>query len=219
MSPPRTGETFVCIMCNTSFYRTRSEIKRNRTKFCGKKCAGDSRAGEENNNWKGGFHITQSGYKRLANRKYEHRQVMENYLGRELKNNECVHHKDHDKLNNDISNLELLTYKQHAAIHAKDERCNPDELVELRKQGLSAIEIGEITGHNPGTIWRILARWQKEFSETLPVIDNRRYLTFQNKTLTIKEWSDIVGLKPSVILKRLYRGWDVEKTLMTPLQR
>lgn len=39
----------------------------------------------------------------------EHRIVMENHLGRFLLKTEVVHHKDEDKLNNDINNLELFS--------------------------------------------------------------------------------------------------------------
>ena len=43
----------------------------------------------------------------------EHRYVMEQFLNRKLKSNECVHHIDFDKLNNDISNLYLCTNSYH----------------------------------------------------------------------------------------------------------
>lgn len=49
----------------------------------------------------------------------EHRLLMENYLGRKLKSNEIVHHKDHDKLNNSISNLEITTRTEHNIHHFK----------------------------------------------------------------------------------------------------
>jgi hypothetical protein len=38
---------------------------------------------------------------------FRHRQVMEEYLGRKLHSHETVHHKDGDRANNDLSNLEL----------------------------------------------------------------------------------------------------------------
>ncbi len=47
-----------------------------------------------------------------------HRVVMENYLGRILNSNEVVHHKDENKLNNNISNLKLMTNSDHSLAHA-----------------------------------------------------------------------------------------------------
>lgn len=50
-------------------------------------------------------------------KKYEHRHIMELYLGRKLLRKEIVHHKDGNKLNNIISNLELTSQKNHLGIH------------------------------------------------------------------------------------------------------
>ncbi len=50
-----------------------------------------------------------------------HRVVMENFLGRMLKDNEVVHHIDHNKKNNDISNLELMDKALHVEMHSKEQ--------------------------------------------------------------------------------------------------
>lgn len=47
----------------------------------------------------------------------EHRIVMEKHIDRRLMANECVHHKDGNKRNNDISNLEILERSAHARHH------------------------------------------------------------------------------------------------------
>lgn len=47
----------------------------------------------------------------------EHRYLMELHLGRELATHEHIHHKDGDKHNNDLGNLELLTSSDHAKEH------------------------------------------------------------------------------------------------------
>ena len=49
----------------------------------------------------------------------EHRFIMEQHIGRKLKPDEIVHHKDGDKTNNDIGNLELMTTSEHSRMHTK----------------------------------------------------------------------------------------------------
>ena len=60
-------------------------------------------------------------------------QLLEEHLGRELKfygyknkNNEVCHHIDRNKLNNDISNLQLMTESEHIKLHHKDGDYNRD---------------------------------------------------------------------------------------------
>lgn len=85
---------------------------------------------EANPNWRGGRTITEHGYvlikvgfdHHLADVRgyaYEHRLVAEAKLGRRLRNDEHVHHADHNKSNNDPANLEVLTVAEHRAEHRK----------------------------------------------------------------------------------------------------
>lgn len=50
---------------------------------------------------------------------YEHREVMERYLGRSLSSCEVIHHKDGNGENNVLENLEILTVSGHAKRHAR----------------------------------------------------------------------------------------------------
>ena len=54
---------------------------------------------------------------------YEHRVVVENYIKRRLKKNECIHHIDENKTNNKIRNLMIFkSHKAHSSFHNKIRR-------------------------------------------------------------------------------------------------
>jgi hypothetical protein len=77
-----------------------------------------SRTGTKSPQWKGGFTKDSLGYIRNnVALKYEHRRVMENHLGRELLPDEIVHHKDGNKENNRIENLEVMSRADHVKHH------------------------------------------------------------------------------------------------------
>lgn len=64
------------------------------------------------------FILTDKGYYRHNGlRKYMHRYVWEYYNGK-IPSGYEVHHIDFDRSNNDISNLQLLTKKEHKKLHA-----------------------------------------------------------------------------------------------------
>lgn len=50
-----------------------------------------------------------------------HRVIMENHLGRVLNTNEIVHHKDHNKKNNTLENLEVLDGREHSRLHGLEQ--------------------------------------------------------------------------------------------------
>lgn len=82
--------------------------------------------GPSNHNWKGGITIDAHGYlvytlspENGPNAgKLVHRVIIEAIIGRTLKKDEVVHHRDHNKLNNDPANLLIMTHSEHARYHA-----------------------------------------------------------------------------------------------------
>lgn len=102
---------------------------------CGAVVAGITKRGTPHphrGNWRGGRQVSVNGYivvtvspddpyRAMAGKEghvYEHRIVMARHLGRCLETWEEVHHKDHNKHNNQIENLEMMDKRTHAFNHA-----------------------------------------------------------------------------------------------------
>lgn len=66
--------------------------------------------------------------------KRKHQIIMENHIGRELKENEVIHHIDGNKRNNDLSNLMLVTREEHTKIH-KDLLDKSKAVIQMTKNG------------------------------------------------------------------------------------
>lgn len=68
-----------------------------------------------------GFRVNTNGYIEFTRGKLKskmlHIHIMECLKNRPLKHNEVVHHKDGNKLNNSVCNLELMSRAKHASIH------------------------------------------------------------------------------------------------------
>jgi len=103
--------------------------------YC-KRCFGKTTKGENHANWNGGRFKTGLGYILvriykddfffpMANHKgyvMEHRLVMAKSLGRCLHPFELVHHKNHDKTDNNIENLQLVSDDRHRQITIMENR-------------------------------------------------------------------------------------------------
>ena len=97
--------------------------------YCSRSCRFNNMQGENNPKWRGGKTTDKSGiyiyypshiFATERGYVYEHRLVMEQFLDRYLFPEEVVHHLDGNPLNNDISNLILLSSEsEHRKIHVK----------------------------------------------------------------------------------------------------
>ncbi len=75
-----------------------------------------------------GLSVKPNGYVEYTCGEHKGRSVhvvaMEQKIGRKLFSNEVVHHKDSNKQNNVIENLQLMTKAEHSSIHAKENLMN-----------------------------------------------------------------------------------------------
>lgn len=84
---------------------------------------------------------------------FEHRLVMEQFLGRKLLSNEVIHHKDGNGLNNALENLELMEQSEHQNEHLMDGTAwDVEEAEKLRDDGWTLARIAAKYGVTWGAI-------------------------------------------------------------------
>lgn len=119
----KKGNIKKCQQCGNEFYTTRN-------KFCSRECAIKYKKDHYNhkiymeNEYLVGY---EKGYNKKGNYKL-HRKKIEDLIGRRLTSNEIVHHKDENKLNNNIDNLQIMTRGEHSRYHRLKEIENGKKL-------------------------------------------------------------------------------------------
>lgn len=117
-----------CVVCGTAYLGW----PKGPNKYCSRVCRGTATKGPGNPNWKGGKSVRHDGrtlkfvpsdYRgHRSNGPYvlEYRLVMEQHLGRFLRDDEVVHHINGDPNDNRIDNLEVLSRAEHAREHIEE---------------------------------------------------------------------------------------------------
>lgn len=100
------------------------------------------------------------GHPRANNRGYvlRSRFVMEQKLGRFLRSDEQVHHKDQDETNDSPDNLEILTPRDHGKLHSEEgvslieKKLDYELLQKLKESGLGYRKMARATSYPIGSI-------------------------------------------------------------------
>lgn len=125
----RTRMAVSCKNCGNEFETNRLKGINKRV-FCGFKCAMEHRkktgSSKKSGCWlENGYRVLYlDGDKSIK----EHKKVMQDYLGRELAADECVHHINGDKLDNRIENLQLMKKSEHSSLHRMEEKAKGNHL-------------------------------------------------------------------------------------------
>ena len=166
----RNGGSKACKTCGSWFYCSKSQLKT--LVYCSKKCRPKA--------------ISTDGYYVEAMVK-THRRVMEDFLGRSLSSSEIVHHKNGDKLDNRLENLEIMTRAQHNREHWREGGTNDKTRTRHKYMGkeITVKQIAEQTGICYGTIWgRIHNGWSITRIMETPLCKKKSNKKKVNKNLT-----------------------------------
>lgn len=135
---PGAPSMVTCLTCGKEFYRAPGRAKYNNGHhYCSVDCRMVAFRGTKHPHWNGGRQVRDDGYIDLAGslvpdafrsmirqdgRIFEHRLVMAQHLGRPLEDWEIVHHKNGQRADNPIENLELHTPLAHNGITNADRK-------------------------------------------------------------------------------------------------
>ena len=146
----------VCENCGKSFYTRLAYIKRGDScRFCSYSCLNKYRK------WRPIRYSDSSGYyvvKREGKQIREHRAIIEDFLGRKLATNEHVHHKNGDKKDNRLENLELVEASEHHKIHGEAYRKENGRVVRCNKCGKEKFFLPCYVNHRHGGDWEKMER-------------------------------------------------------------
>lgn len=112
----KTDHSTVCPVCGITFNKEANQ------KYCSRKCQGIAKRGKPHPHTNGISKNRQGYVREYINGKYvlQHRLVVEQAIGRKLRDDEIVHHKDRNKSNNSLDNLEIMSSSEHTRMHEEE---------------------------------------------------------------------------------------------------
>lgn len=142
---------FICLSCSKEF----SVIGNTEAKYCSRRCYWNAMKNfppEKTPAWRGGI-CHQGPYIQIKSNNhpfkdargyvFEHRLVMEKYIGRYLTKNEVIHHIDGNRSNNLLDNLLLLKRGEHASTHHLGAKRSPESCAKIRLINIGRVRSAE----------------------------------------------------------------------------
>jgi hypothetical protein len=88
-------------------------------------------------------------------------------------------------------------------------------------KSLTIAEWSRLTGLKQGLIHQRVFRdeWDVARALTTPPSLTKRTVTFKGETLSLKAWSEKLGIGLKVLSSRLSKGWEIERAFTTPQEK
>lgn len=127
-----------------SIYKKSLTLSLKKTDYIKFKIKSEVRSGPKSSSWKGGRKKSNKGYILILKKEhpfcpkggyvFEHRLIMEKKLGRFLKHDEIIHHKNGKKDDNRIENLELMKLSDHTKKHNQNRKLSLETREKISKK-------------------------------------------------------------------------------------
>ena len=162
-----------------------------------------------------GIAKVEKGYYRISSsreknyRKYLHRLIFENFYGIEVPKGFVVHHKDGNKLNNCILNLQLMREFDHLSMHHKGLKHSPES-----KMKMSKAKKGKYVGkdsHHYKDYYRVIKLGSPNRNQRYVIIKDQKIIKSSTNPLFLSEWFKKIFPDEKLENPFEHLGWGVVK--------
>lgn len=141
------------------------------------------------------------------NKKYLHKLIFEDFYGFEVPKQFVVHHKDGNKLNNCILNLQLMRKEDHLSLHHKGLKHS-----KATKNKISLAKTGKYLGKdnwNYKDNYRVVKLGSPDRTQRYIIIKDKKILKSSTNPLFLSKWFEEYYPNESLTNEYKELGWEV----------